>query len=90
MVDQGTAAAILGGAGAASWVITVLARRAIDRRELIANCAHVLVSDPCNGWNPTLRCQLCPYQRPDYEAVARRKAEREALRCPHCGEPVHS
>lgn len=88
MVDQGTASLALLACGAASWGITALVRRAVERRELIANCEHVLWSDPCNGWNATLRCEKCPYQRPDLEALAKRDAERAALRCPHCGEPV--
>ena len=86
MVDQQTASAVLLACGAASWGITVLVRRAVDRAELIRNCQHVLWSDPCGGWNATMRCALCPYQRPDLEAVARYDAERLARRCPHCGE----
>lgn len=97
MVDQETAAAVLLGCGAASWGITALVWRVLARREVRRNCNHRMVTDPCGGWNATLRCSLgCGHQEPDREYVARYQADRQtrieaaAIKsCPRCGGEIN-
>ena len=86
---------LLGGIGAVAWCITTAVRQAVDRAEARRNCNHQLVTDPCFGWNATLRCAKgCGHQEPDREYVARYQERRElrihaeAARiheCPKCG-----
>lgn len=95
MADQGTAFAVIGSCAAVSWGLTVWVRHLIEVRERRDKCQHQLRTDPCFGWNATLRCvKGCGYQEPDREYVARYHQEREdrihavAARineCPKCG-----
>lgn len=95
MVATDTAMVVLAGAGAAAWGITVAVRRAVDRAELRRNCKHRLVTDPCDGWNATLRCAHgCGHQEPDREYTARWNQARDDRihaivaridQCPRCG-----
>ena len=80
----------LGAAGLVSWLLTTWARRWVDRREKVAACAHSLWLDEADGWNATLRCNLCTYQEPARAYIKERQEQREAAiqrrmeRCPRC------